>query len=129
MAKVQLNAILSAKLADDPETLQLVLTLLQQDRCDQDHTHLCNRLIVESSTKERMATMMNERMAAMVNSTDERMTTVNSSSSTVDNMEAPAATEPLPRRSKKEVKKKRRSEQKAKKKQRKSEDTENVKKK
>ena len=49
-AEVQLNAILSAKLADDPETLQLVLALLQQDRCNRDRTHLRNRLIVESFT-------------------------------------------------------------------------------
>jgi hypothetical protein len=51
-AEVQLNTILKAKLADDPETLQLVLALLQQDRCDRDRTHLCNRLIVESSTTD-----------------------------------------------------------------------------
>jgi hypothetical protein len=31
-AEVQLTAILTAKLADDPETLKLVLVLLQQDR-------------------------------------------------------------------------------------------------
>jgi hypothetical protein len=92
-AEVQLNTILKAKLADDPETLQLVLALLQQDRCDRDRTHLRNRLIVESSaTNER--TTMSPTTADM---TDDDATddTTNMINTTLDN-QAPATEPPNP---------------------------------